>query len=156
MRSNMTVWLVVLAAFWLLLAGMAPGSWIVGLPAVLLAAWAGSRLTTERRPPLSAGGLLRFVGYFLRESWRGGLDVARRVFARELRVTPGFVDYPLRLRDPAARRLFAGSVSLIPGTLAADLDHTGVRVHALDTGDDVVAELARLESLVADVFKGAA
>jgi multicomponent Na+:H+ antiporter subunit E len=89
---------------------------------------------------------------FLRESFRGGLDVTRRVIGRRLDVEPGVFDYRLRLAAPSGRVLFAGLVSLLPGTLSADLEGDRVRIHTLDLRLDAASDLDRLEKRVASCF----
>ena len=123
-----SLWTAVLASLWVILAGADPASWVIGIPAVAAALWAKSRLSDARIQGLSALGLIRFVPYFLWESVKGGTDVALRVLGPRVRVDPGYVDYPLRLRRPSARVLFLDVVNLLPGTLTADVQG--------DQGDD--------------------
>jgi multicomponent Na+:H+ antiporter subunit E len=56
------------------------------------------------------------------------------------------------LRSPAARLLFVNCISLLPGTLAADIADGELRVHTLDLADDTGRELSRLERRVAAVY----
>jgi multicomponent Na+:H+ antiporter subunit E len=58
----------------------------------------------------------------------------------------------MRLTQPSARRLFVNSLSLLPGTLAADIDGECLRIHALDRGVDLNGELVRLERMVSAIF----
>ncbi|KAA6187050.1 cation transporter [Thiohalocapsa marina] len=148
------------AGVWVLLVGPDPVAWIVGGPAVIGATVASLWLIKGRpsaRPgspgsSLSLTGLLRFTPYFLWESVRGGLDVAGRVMVPRLRIRPGVHVYRMRLRGRPARVMFIDSVSLIPGTLSADLRGDQVSVHALDTRAPLDAELRRLEERVAGLF----
>ena len=141
-----------LTGLWWLLSGGAPGSWLVGLPAVALALYAVRRSARAGRSRLSPVGLLRLLPFFVAESVRGGLDVARRILAPSLRVTPGPASYRVRLQSHEARLLFVNCVSLLPGTVAADLERDRLRLHLLDTGSDPEQELRRLERVVARVF----
>jgi multicomponent Na+:H+ antiporter subunit E len=129
-----------------------PGSWIIGLPAVLAAVWARHRLAPTPGRGLSLIGALRFLPVFFIESFKGGLDVAWRVLGPRLRVEPGLLTYRLSLGSRAARILFVDLVSLLPGTLSADLEDDTLVVHALDCRVDVAPELARLERHVARLF----
>lgn len=140
------------AAAWLILAGADPGSWIIGGPAVLGATWASLALAAPRQGSFSLVGLLRFLPYFLWASLSGGIDVAQRVLRPRLPIEPGLHQYPMRLRDPGARVVFVNTISLLPGTLSADLDGDLVRVHALDAKADVGGELEVLERRVAAIF----
>ncbi|MCB1799426.1 MAG: Na+/H+ antiporter subunit E [Gammaproteobacteria bacterium] len=141
-----------LAGLWWLLSGGGASSWLIGVPVVLAAAWASRRLGGMAAPGLSISGLARLAPFFLRESVRGGVDVARRVLVVPMRIAPGFATYPLRLRHPGARLLFANSVSLLPGTLSVDLRDDCLAIHALDRDSDFTGELRRVESAVGRVF----
>ena len=148
-------WLIpglALLSLWWLLSGGAPGSWLVGLPAIALALWA---LRSENRPANvrpSPVGLLRFLPFFVAASMRGGWDVAKRTLAPSLRVDPGLITFRTLLQHTESRLLFVNCVSLLPGTLAADLTDDELRIHVLDVGMDNDGELQRLEQAVARVF----
>ncbi len=140
------------AIIWLILVGPDAASWIIGVPFVVAATLASLRLSEPRGRNLSLSSLAEFSPYFLVESLRGGLDVAGRVLLPRLRVQPGNQDYRVSLRDPTARLVFIDSISLLPGTLSADLRGDLLTVHALDIRTDVVADLAALERRVAALF----
>jgi multicomponent Na+:H+ antiporter subunit E len=139
-------------AIWLALAGADGSSWIIGIPAIVLATLAALRLAGPRSNGPRLLGMLRFVPYFLIESIRGGIDVASRVMRPRLRIAPGISTYDLRLTGVNARVFFLDSVSLLPGTLSADLRGARLYVHALDINDDIDAALRRLEAQIADLF----
>lgn len=141
-----------LAGLWWLIAQGRSDAWLVGLPAVALAALASARLGGGGLAGLSLAGLPGFIGLFLRESLAGGLDVARRTLGRRLRIQPGFGRYRTRLRDPRARVLFVNCISLLPGTLAADLEGEHIELHLLDSRDDPAPQLQLLEQAVARLF----
>lgn len=145
--------LAVAAGLWLLLSGGDPSSWLIGAPVVVVAAWSVRLLPVPDRCPFSPIAALRFLPFFLWESMRGGVDVASRVLASELRVRPGFESYRLRLRHGPARVMFANAVSLLPGTLAADLSGDRLQVHALDTTSDFLAELESLERRIGRIYR---
>ncbi|NCA68946.1 MAG: cation transporter [Sphingobacteriia bacterium] len=148
------------AGIWMLLVGTDPLAWIVGGPAVIAATVASLKLTqvTPSAPARTDGSSLswlelpRFIAFFMWESWRGGLDVAARVMRPRLRIRPGMRIYHTRLRGRPARVMFIDCVSLIPGTLSADLRGDQVSVHALDVGVSLDADLRRLEERVARLF----
>jgi multicomponent Na+:H+ antiporter subunit E len=149
---------VVLFTFiWIALAGPDIDSWVIGVPAILAATWASLALSGRKSPDRnrrvpSILGMLRFIPFFLWESLRGGIDVAARVMTPRPRVDPGMRSYRMRLQSAAARLVFVDSVSLLPGTLSADLQGDLVTVHALDVGDDIERSLQGLERKVADLF----
>jgi multicomponent Na+:H+ antiporter subunit E len=141
-----------LALIWFLLTGDDWKSWLVGLPVVVLATWSVLRLRGPAEGRFSPLGLLKFMPYFVWESVHGGIDVVSRVMRPQMRIKPGFLDYRMKLTQPSARRLFVNSLSLLPGTLAADLDGVCLRIHALDCGIDLKDQLVRLERMVSAVF----
>lgn len=150
--SRLIARLVALTLLWWIVAGSTVSSWIVGVPTIVAAA-----LLALRSPDgpwhLSLPGALRFAAFFLRESLRGGVDVAQRVSAPRPRVAPGLVQYRWRLPEGSpARALFALCASLLPGTLVANLGGQVLLIHTLDTGAPVAAELAALEDAVAAMF----
>jgi multicomponent Na+:H+ antiporter subunit E len=137
--------------WWIIVQGRAD-AWLVGLPAVALATLVSIRLGGNELPGLSLGGLVTFITLFLRESVRGGIDVARRTLGPGLRIKPGFHRYPLHISHPAARVLLINCIGLLPGTLAADLDGDHAELHLLDTGANPDPQLLQLEQAVARLF----
>jgi len=145
--------LLAFAFLWWLLADGHQGSWMIGIPAVLAASWAAHALGSGGHLDISIPGLLRFFPFFIWESLRGGLDVARRTLAPRMRIEPGFTVFHTSLQNPSARLLFTNSMCLLPGTLAADLHNDRIEVHMLDATIDPQAELARLERSVALIYR---
>ncbi len=142
-----------LAGLWLLLSDGDPSSWMVGIPTIALALiWGRQATSAPAGNSINLPGLLRFIAYFIYESARGGLDVSRRILAPELDVQPGQREYACRLADKRARLLFANCVSLLPGTLSAELRQDSLIIHQLDIMQDTEAELRRLEQSVAEIF----
>jgi multicomponent Na+:H+ antiporter subunit E len=118
----------------------------------MAAAGLGTLLREDSRPRLRWSGLLPFAGLFLRESVRGGWDVAWRVFHPHLPVAPGFVRFSTVLPEGPARHLFANVVSLLPGTVAAGFEGDDVIVHAIDVNSGVESSLRAVEERVASLF----
>lgn len=152
--GGMIVPAIFLGGCWWILTNGSVESWLIGLPALAIAAWARIQLSGISDTRISLGGLAGFLPYFIWESLRGGTDVARRTMAPRMRIQPGFSRYRTGLKNPAARALFTNCVGLLPGTLAADLKDDWLEIHALDVGSDPNAELARLEAAVARIFSG--
>ena len=147
-------WILLLVALWLLLTGGSLSSWVIGIPFVLLAIFAmpkGSVSSAETQA-LKLARLPAFLGYFIVESVRGGLDVSRRVFATRPRIEPGFFEYPLSLKSEPARHLFVNCISLLPGTLSADWDGDHARIHTLDRGPQSSDALHLLEQRIGHLF----
>jgi multicomponent Na+:H+ antiporter subunit E len=98
-------------------------------------------------------GVLRFIPHFLRISLAGGFDVARRVFLPSMPLAPAFTTFPLRLgTDTAAATFFVDVVSLLPGTLCAEVNGRAITIHAIDRERDNHAQLRELEERIAAIF----
>jgi multicomponent Na+:H+ antiporter subunit E len=141
------------AALWAALSGGAPDTWLVGGPVVVAATATSLRLRPHLTAWWSLPGLLRFVAIFLRESVRGGIDVARRAFHPDLPLRPGLVRFETRLPTGPAEVALINAVSLLPGTLGADLRGRQLTLHVLDTAAPVEAETRALETAIAAAFR---
>lgn len=144
----------VLMALFVAWVGLGVEELVLGFVAAAVAATASRRLEVEAPAGLHPVGVVRFVPYFLRISFLGGIDVARRAFSPSKPLAPGFIDYRLGVEpDGAAAVFFAGVISLVPGTLCAALDGQGtVLVHVVDIDAGFEEELEQLESRVAAIF----
>ena len=138
------------ALMWWILTDGALDSWLIGTPAVILA----TLVSVVLLPPFSWSlpGLVRFVPFFLWRSLYGGVDVARRALQPALPISPRLFDHRWRLPPGLPRVLMANTVSLLPGTLSAELDKHHLRVHVLDQTGTYAAELALIEARVAGLF----
>jgi multicomponent Na+:H+ antiporter subunit E len=129
-----------------------PADVAVGLLTSVGAAWVSLRLL----PP--ASGRVRFVALvallprFLWQSLVAGVDVARRVFHLRVPLSPGFVDYPVRLPRGSARNAFELISSLLPGSVPSDESETAIEYHCLDVGQPVVEQLAAEEKAYGRAF----
>lgn len=72
-----------------------------------------------------------FAAFFVGESLRGGLDVARRALAPSMPIDPGFEEWRSRRLDERVLPLLAGCVGLMPGTLTTDVRGETLRLHVL-------------------------
>lgn len=141
---------VAFALVWWMLTGGAVESWLVGVPAVLIATLVSMALV----PAFSWSpiGVACFVPFFAWQSLRGGVDVAWRAFHPRMPIAPGLIEYPWRLPPGLPRVFMVNTVSLLPGTLSADLGADCLKVHVLDTGKNVLSELMMVERAVARIF----
>ena len=137
------------AIAWLVIAGPTPASWLIGLPTVALATWASLRLLPPLPYRISVRGLLGFLAYFFLESVRGGWDVAVRTLSPRMRIQPGHAHYTWSLPQGLPLVLFAGCVSLLPGTLSQRFDNGRVSLHLLDTSAPQDGQLKELERHIA-------
>ncbi|MDO3377946.1 Na+/H+ antiporter subunit E [Geoalkalibacter halelectricus] len=144
--------LILLALLWWVLTGGARDGWGLGLLVIVLAVWLSLVLRAPQPWRLSLAGALRFVPYFCWQSVRGGFDVTRRAFSPGLPLAPLLLEHPLRLPPGTARIFLLNTVSLLPGTLSAQLHGDRLVVHGLDGGLPLAQDLRRLESRVAGLF----
>ncbi len=140
-----------LAGVWWILAEGAP-SWAFGMLVILFALGASLLIAPPHGHHIRLVGLVRFAVFFLRESLRGGVDVALRALHPRLPLAPALLAYDLRLAPGPARIFMVNVVSLLPGTLSADLSESGLSVHVLDRNLPVQHQLQALEQRVAMLF----
>ncbi len=141
-----------LSLIWGALTGFRSDALIFGLPAVL--AGAGLVFLLPSRPGwrLSPRGALTFVLWFAAQTVRGAVDVALRAFSPAMPLRPGFRRYPIALPQGAPRVMFLNTITLLPGTLSAEIAGDQVIVHMLDTSADLNADLGALETRIAALF----
>lgn len=99
--------------------------------------------------------LVSSPGYMLWLGWQivqANWDVARRVWSRNLRITPSMIRLQHQLRSDEGLAAYAISISLTPGTAPIAVDQDAVLVHALsaEAAEDLrqgamEARLRRLE-----------
>ena len=148
-------WLLPVLMFvllWLVLTDGEIASLIVGLPCIALAVFAIKRLPIKDSHGIRAGLLPGFAAWFLWNSLRGGVDVAMRTFKPRMPLHPGFVRYSLNIQHENARIFLVNIVSLLPGTLSADLEGDELVLHCLDTAADISTETGYAEQRVALLF----
>lgn len=138
---------------WMVLTGGRKDSWLLGVPAILVAAFFSGRFQGARSGRYSLLGAFRFAGFFLKASLFSGFDVVRRAIMPRILLSPDLIDYRLSLSTDAARIFMADAVSLLPGTLSAGLDQDKLTVHVLDRNMPIQAELRALEKRVAAMLE---
>ncbi len=146
--------LALLAVLWWVLTGGSAESWLFGVPVIV-----GSTLASLALLPAghrvwtpSLAGAARFVPFFAWQSLAGGADVALRALRPSLPLDPDFVDYEFRLPEGPSRVFMANVISLLPGTLGAELEGRRLLVHTLSRGPGVLEGLEETEDRIADLF----
>jgi multicomponent Na+:H+ antiporter subunit E len=152
LATNFAIHFVALAVLWMLLTGARFDSWIIGGPTVVVAAATAVLLSPRPTWRWSAAGMLRFGPHFVISSIQGGIDVAWRSLHPQLPIHPALIEYQLRLPAGAARIFFICIVSLLPGTVSADVRGDRLQVHVLDCRRPIQQRLAKLERVVAGLF----
>lgn len=142
--------LLLFTLLWWVLSGGDAGGWVIGAPFILLGSWLSLQLWTEY--PLSPRGLLRFFPWFAVQSLAGAADVARRALHPRMPLEPGIVRHRLKLQGAVCRVSVANVVSMLPGTLSADLVDDELVIHTLDTSRDMHEMVNDIEPRIAAVF----
>lgn len=140
------------ALVWWILAGGRADGWGVGLVFVVLALLVSLRLSPPGQGQLSLPGLFGFVGFFLVQSVRGGVQVAALALRPRLALAPAQIDIGLRLPPGPATRMLTATLSLLPGTLSVALEGDRLRLHALDGRLPIEAEVRAAEMRIARLF----
>ena len=140
---------VLLVIVWLLMANaLTWGGLLLGavfgfaLPILTAPFW-------PQRPKLRFGApALAYVGVVLWDIVIANFQVAALVlFRRNRDLRPCWLVIPIALDTPEAITVLAGTISLTPGTVSADVSADGrfLLVHALDVADET-AEIARIKT----------
>ncbi|MDX1393085.1 MAG: Na+/H+ antiporter subunit E [Gemmatimonadota bacterium] len=137
---------------WWLLVGGSPSGWLFGLVAIPGATAASIRLGPSTPLRLRPGPFVAYLASFLVESLRSGWDVARRAFHPRLPLAPEFVDYPLRLADPTSRVLLAATITMLPGTISAEIHADRLVIHAIDATRPIAKNVRAMETRIGALF----
>ncbi|MBA4148753.1 MAG: Na+/H+ antiporter subunit E [Verrucomicrobia bacterium] len=134
------------ALFWLILSEGIWREWPVALVTIVMATWASFMVWPRDSWNWRLLPFIKFIPYFLWQSFLGGIDVARRAFSPAMPLHPGFVEVSVRLKSDAAKVFFLWVVCLLPGTASVQLRGNKLRLHALDTGLPIQERLTELET----------
>ena len=140
--------LVLFSLAWWILAEGNLQPWWFGALAVIATTVASYCLRPGDRlvAPLA---VLSFVGFFLWSSLKGGMLVARLALGPRSKIRPGIVDYMLQVPPGRAQTIIAGSLGLMPGTLAVRLVDSKLSIHVIDITMPVLDDAHELEKYVA-------
>jgi len=141
---------VPLLLVWVVLDGV--GDLVVAVGAAALGAGLAAWLAPDAPGRLRLTALPAFLRFFLVESFRGATDVGWRAVRHDLPIDPHLVRYRVALPPGPARTLLAGVVSLLPGTLTAEVHGEGdtLTIHAITT--DPQRAVRALEERVAALY----
>ncbi|MEP9350460.1 Na+/H+ antiporter subunit E [Xanthobacter sp. KR7-225] len=150
---------LVTLVFILLMNAVTPGVVVLGLvlgiaiPLVTAPFWPG-------RPRLKAPlAIAEYAGLVLWDIVVSNIEVARLIlFRRGDSLRTHYVAVPLDLSTPEAIAMLAGTITMTPGTVSADLSADGkaLLVHCLETADPqatVAAIKARYERRLKRIFE---
>ncbi|PVA09270.1 Na+/H+ antiporter subunit E [Pelagivirga sediminicola] len=130
---------LLLTAVWLLLQNtLSPGMAVFGLILGILIPWITAAWWPETPRGFRLGRMSVYVVIVLWDIMVANVQVAWIVLTKpNAQLRPAWVVVPLDLRKPEAITILAGTITLTPGTVSADLSDEGhsLLVHALHTDD---------------------
>lgn len=153
-----TLSLVLLAVWLLLVRSLSPGQLLlgavlaVGIPLLIRRLW--DPLPRVRKP----WTLCRFVARVLWDILKANVEVSYLILKPGRAPRPGFVEYPLLVREPLTVTLLANTITLTPGTVSTNirLDRSSLLIHVLDLDDEqalVEAIRSRYERPLKEIFE---
>ena len=149
--------LLFLYAFWLLLSGHFSAFLLAAGAACAVAALLMTRrmniLDREGQAiHLGARALLTYWPWLLGQIVLSGWDVARRIVHPRLPIAPTMTRFAPTQKTPLGLVIHANSITLTPGTIAVDVGHGEIMVHALTAegaaqlaGSEMDRRVTRLE-----------
>lgn len=143
---------LILLTIWLSLNGTS--AFTLGLLTSLAGGALGARYVPGHPYPWRPLRLLAFFGYFFCTSLAGAWDIARRALLPRPLPESSWLRYRMQLPAGQPRTLLVSVVSLIPGTLSADLEADNMLlVHALGgSAEEAARAVASLEARIAHLF----
>ena len=129
---NLTLFLF---AIWLLLSGhYTPLLLVLGGLSTLLVVFLATRadlIDRETHPVLLKPSVLLYWFWLARKIILSNIDVARCILAPGLPISPNIFTVRAFQKTDLGRVTFANSITLVPGTVAMDVDEDVITVHAL-------------------------
>jgi multicomponent K+:H+ antiporter subunit E len=151
---------LLLALVWMLLENtFSAGVLVFGLILGLVIPIATSAYWPDRPRPSAPIGIVRYVLIVIWDIIVANVVVAWTVLFKANRdMRPTWVSIPLDIRTPEAITILAGTITLTPGTVSADLSNEGhsLLVHCLDAedGDAVRDQIKeRYERRLKEIFE---
>lgn len=133
-----------LLALWVLLNdSVSPGNIAIGAVLALALSWAlhASRLRPLHARPRHPLVILKLALHVAIDIARSNVAVARIIIlGRRANTSPGFINIPLRIKDPHALAALACIVTYTPGTVWADYseEHNLLTLHVLDLQEEAL------------------
>ena len=138
------IWLV-------LIEGDPRGIWF-GIPMVISTVAVSIKMRSTPPPGWTFIGFWRFIPFFVVQSVIAGIDVAVRALRRRMPINPWLIDFPLRLTHAPACIFLANIISLLPGTLTAEIHSNILRIHVLAWDQAQQESLRLVEEKVAQLY----
>ena len=129
---------------WMVLTGWQLNSLLVGGIFILFASFLSTSLTQADNIPknhINIQYLPSFLYYFITQSLRGGWDTAKLALTPKQKLSPGVINYKIALLNESHLFTFMQVLSLLPGTVSADLKKDQLVIHVLDINSFNLAEI---------------
>jgi multicomponent Na+:H+ antiporter subunit E len=133
------------------------------LAALLVASTMGDMFTDQAGKWLNLRRYIWFFIYLFVFSWeciKANIDVAFRVLAPSLPITPGIVKVKTILKTETGLTFLANFITLTPGTLTVDIDRENgyLYIHWLDVKKQDIVEasgiiVSKFEKILKEVFE---
>jgi multicomponent Na+:H+ antiporter subunit E len=138
---------LLLFAIWLLLSGhYTPLLLALGVLSSLLVVLLATRadlIDRDTQPVLLKPSVLLYGFWLGREIIKSNIDVTHRILSPRLPISPNIFTVRATQKSDLGRVTYANSITLVPGTVAMDVDEDVITVHALTQA--AAAELKRGE-----------
>ncbi len=151
---------VLMAIVWTLLQNeFSAGMVVFGLILGIIIPISTARWWPDRPQSMAVGRMISYCMLVIWDILVANVQVAWIVLTKpNSKIRSAWVVVPLDLRSPEAISVLAGTITLTPGTVSADLSNEGhcLLVHALDTGNpDAVRDgiKDRYERRLKEIFK---
>lgn len=146
---------VFLMLWWSFTDGSMEQFWFGFIVAVLATVLTMRILEGERFPiVVRIKTLARFVPYFIYESVKGGVLVAKLAVLPQRLVRSEYIEYETRIPQSAdlARMWFASTICIFPGTLSCGYKGDSLVIHVLDIGLLDMNSIQELEKIIGAIF----
>jgi multicomponent K+:H+ antiporter subunit E len=150
---------LLLALVWIILQnGFSAGMVVFGLILGIIIPRVSAAFWPERPGGFRAGKMLSYALMVMWDIMVANIQVAWIVLTvPNSKLKPAWIIIPLDLRQPEAITLLAGTITLTPGTVSADLSESGhyLLVHVLHTNDPDAerdAIKSRYEARLKEIF----
>lgn len=149
--------LVVLYVLWLVLSGHWDNGLLLTLGAlsavgVALLGWRMEVVDEETYPlHVRPGRFVVYWGWLIKEIALANVDVARRILARDLPISPIVFRIKTSERSALGRVIYANSITLTPGTVSTEVGEDYIEVHALTREAAEAVQAGEMDRRVAEL-----
>lgn len=143
---------LVLYLVWWVLTEADTSGLFSGLVITVLVTLISFRLFPVSRYHIHPVGTVRFAIHFLLRSVAAGADVAIRLLKPRLAINPGYCRFTTTLPENGPRWLLANTLSLMPGTITANLKDNCLELHCLDINAVTEEDFRDTEARIAAMF----